>query len=152
MQDHHNGVLMVDITALVKKPPLRTAWGRFLIPVREVLAAAFGMVLSAPIAVFFFRIGFPVGGFLTIAFAAAIGVFASQAKADGQSIPRYMLAAVRGRIGRHEINGEWLPVYVGLSRVRDFHDAKPVLIQRSAVEINPDLVDERGHIDMPRRP
>lgn len=148
MIDDRSAPLMVDITALVKKPPTRQAWGRFLIPVREVFVGLFGLVASMPVSLFVYRF-WPVGGLLINAAAIAMAVFASQAKADGQSIPRYMLAAVRGRVHRHEINGEWVPVYVGLARVRDFHSGEPVLIQRSAVEINPSLVDDRGHVTMP---
>ena len=105
--------------------------------------------MTAPFASLLFRAGWAVGGILLVVAGVATAVFAAQAKADGQSIPRYLLAAMRGRIGRHPIGGDYHPVYVGLSKVHDFHHSKAMFLERSAVEINPDLVDARGHVTMP---
>lgn len=148
MDDPTSGPLMVDLTALVRKPKLRTAWGRFLIPVREATIGLAAFVASIPFSLFLFGFA-PVAGMLVPVFSVALAVFASQAKADGQPITRFLLSAVRGRVGRHYVDGQWVPVYVGLARVRDFHDGRPTVLHRSALEIHPDLVDDRGHITMP---
>lgn len=139
------GPLMVDLTSLVKKPPLRYALlGMILLEVKQVFAIGLAVFLSMPVVFTMWRFGFERASLFLVMIAGGIGYFATMARPDGQTLTGYALNALRGRIGTVEVDGQKRPVYVGVARVRDFHGGQRFRYARSAVEVLPDKIDDRG--------
>jgi TctA family transporter len=140
-----DGPLMLDLTTLAKKKPLRWALlGAFLLEVRQMIAIGIAGLIALPPVVALWRFGFDRPAMFIMVFALAAGYFSTMAKPDGQSIPTYLIGMMLGRIGTVVIDGEKRPVYVGVARVRDYHGGQKFRLARSAVEVRPELLDERG--------
>lgn len=138
------GPLMLDLTRISKKPPTKHALGGFMVEWRVAAFVALGVALAAPVVWLLARFSFYVPAIMLTVISGGVGLMASSARPDGQSIPKYLWGALSGKGGKHEVDGEMVKVYVGLCPVLDFHDEKPVILQHAHVPVRPEHVDERG--------
>lgn len=144
MDGPRQGPVMLDLTDLVRRPAAGFAFGGFFFEVRKVVAVVVGMLLFAPLAwpLFVFTEGGL--GLLTLMLGAGAGLMLLFARPDGQSLHGYAWRAMTGRIGTVDLDGERRPVYVGVARVREFHNGQQVRIGRAAVEVRAGLIDDSG--------
>jgi hypothetical protein len=140
---------MVCFTEATRRAPWRIRHGPIDVPVRHVVGALGGMVVLAPLGALLTGL-FGSWNLLAgaIALGAVGGVLAVTSRPGGEPLPRHLWRALWARRGLVAYRGRRGRLYVGLCPVPPGEVARgdPVLLRRSAVEIDPRRVGARGEV------